>query len=46
MELTAEEIKKVEELQPELKEIYRAAGYERAIQLQKEIEAITGKNIF
>ena len=46
MELTAEELKKVEELQPELKEIYRAAGYERAIQLQKEIEAITGKIIF
>ena len=46
MELTAEEIKKVEELQPELKEIYRAAGYGRAIQLQKEIEAITGENIF
>lgn len=46
MKLTEAEIKKLEEVQPTLISLYKEAGYERAIELQKQIEDITKKSIF
>lgn len=46
MELTAEDIARIEEIQPTLITLYKDAGYERAIELQRQIEDITKKSIF
>ena len=46
MNLTDADIKRLEEIQPTLISLYKEAGYERAIELEKEIEDKTGKDIF